>query len=236
MMRVRYLLLGLLLSVAAVASAQFMPPGFKMPSMRYNPALLMNPDVQKDMNISPSVSQKVTEVMMQEGMKMLPTVMGAMSGKKQTPDEEKKMMTVISAAYDSMQSKTIVLLSPPQRKRLHEITLQSTGASALLDPSIASEVGLTATQSSRLASAISRINRQNSGGSENPFQGGGTNPAALKNFAGKAASMAKKTKAETEAAASAILTPTQKIMWIRLQGRHIDLKGVAGMGGMFGGM
>lgn len=232
-MRVRTVFLCLLAAAGAMASAQGMPPGFKMPSMRYNPALLMNPDVQKDMHLSKDVSGKVMQVMMEEGMKMAPALLGAMGGKKQSPAEQQKMMTGMMDAFNAMQKRTIAYLTPPQRQRLHEITLQSTGASALLDPMNSREVGLTSAQSTKLAFSISQINRRHAAELGSPMQGGSSNMAA---YGAKAGALAKKTKFETDAVLDKLLAPAQKAKWLHMQGRHLDLKGAAGMGGMFGGL
>ncbi len=239
MIRFKSLVFGLVLAVGATVTAQG-PPGFKMPSLRYNPALLMNPTVQKDMHLSTEAGQKVQGVIMSEGMKMLPMMMGGMNGKKQTPAEQKKFLSELLAANNRMQTQVLKFLSPAQRTRLHEITLQQSGATALLDPAQAAEIGMSPKQSSALQAAVAKISIKSATSLKGlgPMMGRGANPdpSAMTRYAQSAAAVAKTSRIESDRALDAILTPSQKSKWLKIQGRHIELKGMAGMGGMFGGM
>ena len=237
-MRIRAFLTSLLLAVAVGAQAQF-PAGFTPPPQRYNPGLLMNPDVQKDLHLSPDASQKAMNIMMQVGMKMMPSMMGMFSGKKMSKAEESKFMKDILAANNDMQEQTIKLLNPPQRQRLHEITLQQQGANAFTDPILCKEVGLSSQQMGTLHQTLAKISAKSmkSMGDMN-FMNGGQKPdmAKIQAMQTRALAAQKQQKAESEAAINSILTSAQKTKFKKMQGRPFQLKGMAGMGGAFGGM
>jgi len=212
--------------MAVCASAQF-PPGFKMPSLQYNPALLALPTVQQDMHLNPEVAKKIQAVVMEQGMKMLPALMGAMGGKKNGPPvDQKKMLNDLMASYDVMQKETLKYLTPPQRTRLHEITLQVTGPAALLDPKVATEIGLTSKQTSQIQTAIASSAHRPKGGRT------GMGAADMQSMM----ATQKKSKEDLERSLATILTPSQKAKWKRLQGRPLPLSGaLGGFGGGFGG-
>ena len=232
-----------MLALAVSASAQF-PGGMTPPPQRYNTALLMNPQVQKDMHLSPEVGQKAMNVMMTVGMKAAPALMGMMSGKKMSAAEEAKASKDLLTMNEEMQSQTLKLLTPPQRVRLHEITLQQAGAAAFSDPELCREVGLTPKQSSSIQSVLAKISRRTmselSGGKGFAGMMGGSSGkpdmAAIQGMQQRAVAAQKKAKQDSEVAVNAILTPVQKAKYTRLKGRPLPLKGSMGMGGMFGGM
>lgn len=199
----------------------------------------MNPDVQKELHLSPEVGQKTMNIMMQVGMKMAPAMMGMFTGKKMSKAEETKMEKDILEANSQMQEQTIKLLNPAQKKRLHEITLQQQGANAFTDPVLCKEVGLSAGQMSKLHSVLASISQKSmkAMGDMN-IMGGGQQPdmAKLQSMQKRAISAQKQQKAESESAINTILTPAQKAKFKVMQGKPFTLKGTMGMGGMYGGM
>lgn len=217
MIRSRALFVGLVCAFGIGASAQ-MP---SMPSLWYNPALLMIPAVQKDLNVSPEVAQKATQAMIKEAMKSGPAVSGLMAGKTPTSEQMKEA----TAALKRMQDAATKDLSPAQKARLHEITLQSYGAKALLDPKVAEQVGLTATQASNLKSAVGRVEQSEKTAYKASSSGKGFDMSAMQ-------SAAEVRRKQTDAALNSILNPKQKQKWLSLQGKQIDL---GPLGAMMGG-
>ena len=217
MNRARGLVVGLILAVGIGAHAQ--APG--MPSLWYNPALMMDPAVQKDLHVSQDVAQKAVQAMMQTAMKVGPAAMSAAGGTTPTPAQQKELI----AALDRMQKDTTKDLTPAQKARLHEITLQSYGPKALLDPKIGAQVGLTAVQTDKLrtelfkvAHAQAQAMRAQNGGKT------GFNLQAIQETA-------KKGRTQSEAVLARVLTPVQRAKWKNLQGRPITLGPLASMMG-----
>ncbi len=223
MNRVRSLLLGLLFVLGCTASAQ-LPPGFKMPSLWYNPALMMDPGVQKDLHASPAAVQKIQSAIMTQGMKMMPLMGSSMGGKAPTAAEQQKMMPVFLAAFDAMQKACVDNLSKPQLERLHQITLQSFGPKSLLDPKVGSQVGLTASQKTTLTQALAKVTAAQQQAAMKMMRNSTGNQGA-------AMGLLKQTRKQTDAVLNAILTPKQKQKWAALQGKPIELSGMAGMMG-----
>ena len=218
MIRTRSLFVGLILAVAGAASAQ----GPAMPSLWYNPALMMDPAVQKELHVSAAVGQKAMQAMMQELMKAGPVAMGALGGKAPTPAQQKDL----AAALERMQVTATKDLSASQKARLHEITLQSYGAKAILDPKVSAQVGLNPGQVTRLQSALYKVTAQQTEALKSSMGGkGGFNMEGMKAASAKG-------KAQSAAILDAILTPSQKSKWKTLQGKHIEL---GPLGSMMGG-
>ena len=211
MVRGRSLIFGLILSAAAAATAQL--PGFEMPSLKYNPALMMIPAVQKELHVSPQAAQKATQAMATEAQKVFPALMGAMGGKTPNGDQSKQLLVALTRMQDIATKD----LTPAQKARLHQITLQSYGPKALLDPQVAAEVGLTPKQESEIKVAIGRIKQSQ----QKPNMSGGPGASGF-DMKGLQDS-AKKSRQQSDAALDAILTPKQKLKWKAAQGAHVDL-------------
>ncbi len=235
-MRIRTFLGSTLLALAVSASAQF--PG-AMPSapMRYNTALLMNPQVQKDMHLSPEAAQKSMNIMITVASKHMASLMGSMTGKPKSAAERAKEEKEILAVNDEIQSQTLKLLTPSQKVRLREISLQQGGGASFSDPQLCHEVGLSAKQTSTIQATLARIasKAMSQMGGGKGLGGMMSGPGGKPDISGMMATQ-KKAKQDSDAAVNAILTPSQKARYEKLKGRPIVLKGSMGMGGMFGGM
>ena len=222
MIRARGLLLGTLLLSAAATSAQ-MPSGGQMPSLWYNPALMMDPAVQKELKVSPEIAQKAVQTMMSEAMKIGPAMMGALNGKAPSPQQMKQA----SEALNKMTEASTKDLNPAQKARLHQITLQSYGPKALLDPKIGAQVGLTPAQHDKLQSALYAASKSAAAsmkGAPGAPQPGGFDMQRMQQGASKS-------RAAGEAAMAHILTPKQLARWKYMQGKPIKLGGLAALMG-----
>ena len=212
MNRTRGILLSLLLAIGVGACAQ-VPGGMQMPSLWYNPALMMDPNVQKELGVSPQVANKAVQAMMQEAMKMGPAMMGAMSGKAPTADQMKQA----TEALARMQSASIKDLNPAQKERFHEITLQSYGTKALLDPKVGAQLNLSKSQSDTLRSGLAKITQAQAAA----MKSGSSAPGQfnMANFQ----SIAAAAKAKSEALLNTVLSPAQKSHWKAMQGKPVKL-------------
>ena len=86
----RLLVIGAALLVAT-SGAQVGSPlaGLKPPEIEYNPALIFNPTVQKDLKLTPAKVQKLQSILMQQGIKMMPMMSG--NNSKLTPAQRQKL-------------------------------------------------------------------------------------------------------------------------------------------------
>jgi hypothetical protein len=211
---------SLLLLSASSSFAQI--GGMDLPNIEYNPLLLINAAVQKELHLSPATASKVQSTFMNEAMKLLPTVTGGSSGK---PPTEAERRSVMMKGVVHMQSTLAALLTPPQRTRLRQLTLQSIGPAAVLQPKVASALGLSSGQRSSLTYSISAANEKISSGRINA-----SSPANVNNRLQEMSHLQEAAKAEGERALNKTLTPAQKSKWRAMLGKPFALKGFLGIG------
>ena len=123
-----------LLAMAAVAQ----PPGFGPPGMGGPPQimLLMQPSVQKELQLTPQQIQEASQASNRH--------MAAMKQTFSLPaDQREKKMKELKTSGDKM---AMDLLKPAQKLRLREISLQTQGPQAYSEADVVKELGLTADQ------------------------------------------------------------------------------------------
>jgi len=229
MTRVRGLLAALILAAGAAASAQFIP-GMKMPSLWYNPFIVMDPGVQQELKISKPVADKIQAKITEGSMKLLPAMgemmKAAMSGKTPSPEETEKAMPAITKVFAQLQADCIANLNPAQRERLHELTLQAFGPKSLLDAKIGKSVGLTGAQAQRLQSELQTVSVSQMGGAKKMLQSSGSNAAGAR---ATAQSTMSKSRQAANAILDKVLTPKQRAKWRALQGKPFTFSPMASM-------
>lgn len=222
----RLLFVALTLPMAAWAAAQLS----NIPNVEYNPLLVMNAQVQKDLKLSPQGAAKIQNAFMEEAMKLLPVVTSGAPNSKPLTAEQRTQKTLAGIA--KMQARIAGMLTPTQRVRLRQLTLQSIGPSAVLQPKVASALGLSATQKSKLLSAISASNARLAAQMKN-----GRSMSDWQQNMGQMTKLQNQAKAEGNKALMATLTASQKAKWKAMLGKPLPLSGFLGagsMGGMFG--
>ena len=122
-----------------------------------------------------------------------------------------------------MEGTLAAMLTPVQRARWRQLTLQSIGASAALQPKVASSLGLTPGQRARLGAAISDANSGVASGLRN-----GISANQLKNRMPEMTRLQNEAKAKGNQALLAILTPAQRAKWRAMLGRPLPLAGFLG--------
>ena len=213
------------LALVSAASAVAQIPGFpQIPNIEYNPLLLMNPQVQKELRLSPTNASKVQTTFMSEAMKILPVVT-SQPGKARLSPAERNRRTF--AAVNVMVGRLAALLTPPQRVRLRQLTLQSIGPAAVLQPKVGAALGLTGGQRSSLMRSISDSNARMAGQMQNgrtvrDWQARMPELTRLQNAA----------KAEGNQALMATLTASQRAKWKAMLGKPFTLSGFLGVGPM----
>lgn len=219
MIRARSLLVCALLGLAVCANAQF--PGLQMPSLWYNPVVVMDPGAQKDLHLTQAQVNKIQGVIMQEGMKLMSLAGGAAGAQTKNPGDLMKALPQIMDAYKKMQKACTDNLNPTQLARLHQLTLQLLGPTALTDSKVRSALGLTDAQTKRFQEATARIGASSLKALGSGAGGGMANAPAL----------AGRNRQAAQAALDAILTPKQKAKWKAMQGKPLHMM----MSGLMGG-
>jgi len=191
----------------------------------YNPALLMNPAVQKDMKVSPATANKAMGVMMEVG--------AAFQRRAQANGTANQADMV--AAFKKMQTKIAALLTPAQKVRLRQLTLQFVGPAAVLQKRVANELHLTGDQKLLFRAQIQTIYKNAFATYARPT-GNAPDAAALQQRMGEVAKRQAQVKTLSEAALAKLLTPPQKAAWTKMLGKKIPLTGLAGMGSSMRGM
>ena len=218
----------LLLVAAAWAAAQF-PGGIDLPNVEYNPVLLINPQVQRELKLSPTTASNVQSVFMSEAMKLLPTLQKGAGGPPMSPRQRAKTMF---DGVTRMQNRLAALLSPAQRVRLRQLTLQSIGPGSVLQPKVAAQLGLSSTQKSRLTNAFAVANKALA----NDMQNKHNTAQGWQNDMGRLAKVQAQAKAASNKALFATLTPAQSSKWKAMLGRPFAMSGFMGAGNLFQGM
>lgn len=218
------------LLVLSITSAFGQIGGMDLPNIEYNPVLLMNPSVLNELHLSPAMKQKVNSTFMDEAMKLLPAITGGSSGKPPTPEQRRSIMM---KGITHMQSTLAALLTPPQRTRLRQLTLQSIGPAAVLQPKVATALGLSSSQRSSLQTSLSAANSKIASGNI-----AATSQSNVNQKLQQMGRLQAEAKAAGERALSATLTPAQKTKWRSMLGKPFPLQGFLGVGNgmsMFGG-
>src|SRR4051812_28046438 len=127
----RFLLTLTTLAAACLLLAQGMfRPTFTSPE--YNTSLLMSADVQKELHLSPSVAAKAKSLIVSTNQKMIQSWKmkpGAVNAEKIQKNRE----TMI-ARMTQDRKQVLAMLTPAQKKRLRELSLQTFGGTAVLLP------------------------------------------------------------------------------------------------------
>jgi hypothetical protein len=155
-----------------------------------------------------------------------------------TPDK-----TRLLGFFETLKNDVFAALTPPQIKRLRELTLQRLGMVSLTDPQVANKVGLSDTQVAKLKTAFEKgrtkfVTLQQA--TANPIlapyknrkpkdQAEATSLRAEVEGKLKAASIRIKPQLEaigkeTDASMLAVMTPAQKSAWTALKGQPFKAK------------
>jgi hypothetical protein len=214
MLKVRNIWIAGLLAISAPVAAQ-LPPGLQGLSADYMPLIFINPRVAADMHLSPAVAQKEQTLFFQQGMALLPMFMNQSGGKAGNKSE---MMGKVLAAFKKMQESSLAPLSPAQRVRYRQLTLQFEGPAALVEPKVAHSLGLSEGQKSQLASAFYASSHE----MQKKFQTMkvSTGGNAMSNLT-SIQDVQAKSRIANEKRAKAILTSSQWSKWTALQGKKL---------------
>ena len=177
--------------------------------MWYDLNLFSDPAVQKDLHLSLDTVGTVLTLMAQETAKFAPPDNSAAISKAPSMQQ----MNAMADAYNRMVGDCVNHLAPAQRLRLHQITLQSLGASALFDSKIAAEVGLSRSQ----ISALNKYAATHSIG-------------ALTDPSRDDAAAQQKRRRESDTTLKAVLTPNQLLKWKVLEGSPVKLTPMSKLG------
>jgi hypothetical protein len=108
----------------------------------------MMPQVQKELSLSPAVTKKVTDRYMAL-MKEFQGVASTSSAKNQ----QANMQAIVKKSQQA-QKEILGMLTPAQKTRLRQITIQQMGAGALAHPEMKKELGLSDEQARRITAIV----------------------------------------------------------------------------------
>ncbi len=219
----RLLFAGALLSLTLLAQAQL---PVDLPNVEYNPLLLINASVQRELKMSPQVAANVQNAFMQQALKLAPYAMGgAPQGQRPlTPQQNKAMLY---RGIERMQTSLTAMLNPSQRVRLRQLTLQSIGPSAVLQPKVASALALTAPQRSKLESALGAANAKMANDLSN-----NRTAQTMKARMDQMAVLQAQAKAAGARVLAVNLSSSQRAKWQAMLGKPFKLTGFLGSGNL----
>ena len=241
MLRRTTLILGtaLLMLTASIAQAQTpkgkrgQQPGGGRPGGGFGggvTTLLASPEVLKELNVS-SEQKGLIEDMLKD-LRPAGGTGGAGGGNRQdfqnlSQEERQKRVDELRKQGEERAKKADdmvkVILEAKQVDRLNQLRLQTEGVGALSRAEVADKVGLTQEQKDKIAK-IREAARPDPGS----FQRGGN---ASQEDRQKAAQEFLARREKTNAEVLAVLTPTQKDTWDKMQGKKFDFPAPARRGG-----
>ncbi len=205
------------LALAAAAALAQIPDLSQLPNVDYNPILLINPAVIKELHVPPAVASKLQAAFMDEAMnKVLPSLTGG-GNAKAVPQAQRTKRTL--ATIEHMETRLASMLTPAQRLRWRQLTLQSIGAAAALQPKVEANLGMNPGQRGRLATAISDANEPVAARLR-----GGMSPDHMPELT----RLQNEAKQKSNQALLAILTPAQRTRWRSMLGKPMNLSGFLG--------
>jgi hypothetical protein len=217
-------------SLVALAGAQSASLGSavaRTPISEFGASFLMFPSVQKELGLSASASKQISDNY-QKSVKAMMASAGAQA--KVDPKTVRSQMAARMADMRKMQTQNLNMLSPKQKARLREITLQQMGAGALLHPEVKKALAITPDEE-RKVTAIVRDGQMQMMASYRSSASGGKPGAMQTNFA----EMQKKRdewQVKMNAMASKELTAGQNAKWHAMLGKPFKLDVLGGMRAM----
>ncbi len=189
------------------------------------PALLMVEAVREEIDLMPDQVDALTKLREQaagnrENMDF--------SRMQNASDEERAKMFAEAGekrkkADKEMREKLEEVLLPEQLERLDQISLQTRGSMALMDPEVAEKLSITAEQKEKMEELRSKSGER----MREVFTSGGGDREKMREAFGKM-------RKEMDDEALSVLTPEQKAKWDEMKGKSFEMPEGA-MGGFGGG-
>ena len=199
------LTLAVLLGSTALAQLPF-AGGFGGASM-----LLMNPDVQKELNLTEEQVTKAKDVSKQVREKFKEDFTKLKDASKE--ERQEKMQELFKTIGTETEKSLKDVLKPEQQKRLKQLELQQRGVDALTDAEVEKALNLTAEQKEKIKTLrddAGKDMREIFKGAQGNFQEAQTKVQSLRK--------------ETLEKATATLNETQKKAWKDLTGAPFEFK------------
>jgi len=157
--RLRRLSLAILALLAFVAVALAQPPfgGWPTGASGKMEWLLQNPDVRKELKLTPAQRTRIGELSRSLREKHWTEFERL---KNEGANGQAKMLALVAAISEESAKEMDRVLSPEQMKRLRQIAVQALGLEAFSDPGVERELGLNALQKDRLATIASDMHNK----------------------------------------------------------------------------
>jgi len=189
---------------------------------------LMLPAVQKELGLSEAVSKKISA-------KYMDAMRGLMSqqpqrGKTQDPKAQRAAFEAQFKKMKQAQLDNLALLTPAQKSRLKQITIQQIGAAGLLNPEIKKELNLTATQEQRINAIVRDGTMQAFASMRGPGgPGGQAKPEDMRKRMAEFAKKQEEWRGKMLVESMKSLKPDQQAKWKAMQGKPFKIDMMGGM-------
>ncbi|MBC8065787.1 MAG: hypothetical protein H7Y17_13225, partial [Chlorobia bacterium] len=224
MKRVLPFLFSAILVCAAASQISFGGRASQPSILNAGAGYLAMPAVQKELGLSATVSKKIQDKITSSTRAM----MGSMQPTQSSKDPKERGVAIQKqvASMQKVQAECVAMLTPTQKARLKQITLQQMGPQAMYNPEVKKELGLNESQTKKIGQIMQASFQQMFG---SPGVKPGERPSRedaikrMQEFAKKQEASRVKTNAET----MKVLSPTQRSKWKAMQGKpfKIDMFG-----------
>ncbi len=187
-------------------------------------SFLMMPGVQKELGLSPATTKKIDAKMSTFMRPMTPQK--SANGK---PPSQEQMMSEFQKRMKDMQkaqAECVAMLTPAQKTRLRQISIQQIGAGAMLSSDVRKELALTPAQEKKIGDVLQQSYQ--SMGRTMPRNSTASTPEAQRKVFQEMMAKQEQIKLQTTKNAEATLTPAQRTKWKAIQGKpfKIDMAGM----------
>jgi len=234
-MRLHCALALLLVLMAVAARPQSAPP----PIERIGLTLLTSPEIRKELKLSKEVSAQVEA----EFKAYVEKAQSLFQGKT-TQAEQQAALNELRKVQDATAARILGKLTPSQRLRLRQLTLQSQSVLLILHPEVVKELGLTSQQIAKLKgirekaeakvrelemrrrSQLDAVPKPRQGADQREVQDYNQRiQAEIKSFAAADQRQIQAWSKETERDSLAVLTPAQRKKWDQMLGPKFQRPG-----------
>lgn len=232
MKRALPLVFSSILACASMAQVSFGGRASQPNILNAGAGYLAMPAVQKELGLSATVSKKIQDKITASTRAMMGSMQSA-----NTPRDPKERGAAIQkqmASMQKVQGECVALLTPSQKVRLKQITLQQMGPQAMYNPEVKKELGLNESQTKKIGEIMQSTFRQ-------MFSNTGVKPGerpSREDAIKRMQEFAKKqdaTRAKTNSETMKVLSPTQRAKWKSMQGKPFKIDMTTMMRSVSGG-
>ena len=222
----RALTLFLSTILASAAMTQGGPGGrAQQPSiLNAGAGFLYAPAVHKELGLSPAVVKKIQDKLTAASKSMTNPPSRPNS---QSSEARRVQFTKQLEAMQKVQNECLSLLTPAQKARLRQITIQQMGANSMLHPEVKKDLALNATQEKKVMELV-QANFREMFPARAPSPNASSKPEDRSKMLQEMMKKQEAAKVKLEAQATKVLTPAQQAKWRAMKGKpfKMDMMGM----------